>query len=97
MSFSLYLSSRASKDINDAVNYYNSKSAGLGNRLALETDAVLSKIAELPETFSKRYKEIRAAKIPTFPYLIFYKIEERRHSIQVLRIFNTHQQPFWKH
>jgi plasmid stabilization system protein ParE len=97
MQFTIYLSLRASKDIIDAVEYYNSKSTGLGKRLAFEVDTLLSKIANLPETYSLRYRNVRAAKVSTFPYLIFYKIEEAKSVIQVLRIFNTHQQPFWKH
>ncbi len=97
MEFVLYLSPAASKDIIEAVNYYNSQSDGLGKRLAIETDTVLNNIAAAPKIYSFRYREIRAARIPSFPYLIYYTIDERNKLIQVLRIFNIHQKPFWKH
>jgi len=97
MRFELYLSQTALIDITDASVYYNSKNEDLSKRLVAEIDAILNKIAEMPEIYSLRYKDVRSAKVSNFPYSVFYKINESKRAIQVLRIFNTHQQPFWKH
>jgi len=97
MIYSIYLTPAAIADISIAIDYYNSKSEGLGKRMANEVDQVLSKIAALPQAYSIRYRDIRAAKTPSFPFLIFYKIKGKGTSIEVLRVFNTYQKPFWKH
>jgi hypothetical protein len=93
----IYFSPRASVDIDNAIKYYDSQSNGLGKLLAIEIDVVLNKISELPNLCSVRYNNIRAAKLAVFPYLLFYKIDDRNNKVYVLRCFNTHQQPFWKH
>jgi len=94
--YNIYLTPAALADMAVATDYYNSKSDGLGKRMAGEVDATLDRIFVNPKIYSIRYRDIRAAKVATFPYLVFYKIKERNKSIQVLRIFNTHQQPFWR-
>ena len=96
MTYTIYVTPAASADIKIAVDYYNSKSNGLGQRMAGEADDVLGMIASNPKTYSIRYRDIRAAKIPSFPFLIFYKINEKNVIVQVLRVFNTYQRPFWK-
>ena len=85
----------AAKDIASAMDYNNSKAGGLDERLQNEVDGILMRIAELPMSFTIRYRNIRAAKVPTYPYLLFYKINEQNKYIEVMRVFNTHQQPFW--
>ena len=96
MDYTIYLAPSAIADITLAKDYYNSKSDGLGKRLAIEVDLMLYKVAAMPKIYSKRYRDIRAAKVPSFPYLIYYKIADKNKVIQVLRVFNTHQRPFWK-
>ena len=91
----VFITPTAAKDIISAVNYYSAKAEGLGERLANEIDGLLIRVAELPMSFTIRYRKIRAAKVPSFPYLLFYKVNEHNKSIEVLRVFNTHQQPFW--
>lgn len=93
--YSILITPTAAKDVVAATVYYNSKADGLGKRLTDEIEETLTRIAELPFSFSLRYRNIRAAKVPSFPYLLFYKINEQSQSIEVLRVFNTHQQPFW--
>ena len=95
MKYVIYLTPSALADIAMANGYYNSKSDGLGKRMVNEVDIVLNNIASNPHIYSVRYRDIRAAKVATFPYLIFYKIKEMNKSVEVLRVFNTHQQPFW--
>jgi len=90
------LTPSALADILVAKDYYNSKSIDLGKRMAGEVDIMLNNIAVNPQTYSIRYRDIRAAKVPSFPYLIFYKIKESNRSVRILRVFNTHQQPFWR-
>jgi len=96
MDYTIYLTPSAIADMAIATDYYNSKSEGLGKRMANEVDMVLSRIAANPKIFSFRYRDIRAAKVPSFPYLVFYKTRQIHKTIQVIRVFNTHQQPFWR-
>ncbi len=93
----VYITPAANSDLRKAVDYYNTKLEGLGKRMAIEIDMILRKLANNPRIYSIRYNNVRAANTPTFPFLIFYKINEKAMFIQILRIFNTSMKPFWKH
>ena len=95
MDYTIYLTPSAIADISLSKDYYNSKSDGLGKRMVNEVDLMLNKISAMPYAYSKRYCDIRAVKLSSFPYLIYYKIAEKSKLIQVLRVFNTHQREFW--
>ena len=81
MDYTIYLAPSAIADITLAKDYYNSKSDGLGKRMVNEVDLMLHKVAIIPKTYSKRYRDIRAAKMPSFPYLIYYRIAEKNKLI----------------
>jgi len=95
MPFTIYMTAAAVADLNTAKAYYEEKSIGLGGKLAAEVDTVINIIALNPLTYSTRYKEVRAANISTFPYLIFYETNLEIQSVFILRVFNTYRKPFW--
>ena len=49
MAYTVYLTSSAIADVTLAKDYYNSKSAGLGKRMAIEVDLTLTKIQLCPK------------------------------------------------
>lgn len=95
MIYSIRLSSLAVSDLEGAVEYYNTQQSGLGTRFAIEVNDAFVKISKMPNVYSKRYQDVRAAKVRSFPYLVFYDTDEKKFAINVLRIFNTHQKPYY--
>lgn len=93
--FSINISPSVLDDIQSGVDYYNSRSLNLGFRFADEVDSSLQSIAQMPEAYSCRYKNVRAKLLYKFPYLIFFTINNNNNIVEVLRIFNTNQHPFW--
>ena len=88
------LSADAILDIDTAVEYYNSRSYGLGFEFADTLDRYFRKISQLPTASSIRFDKIRVKPIDTFPYTIHFTITDDNNVI-ILRIFNTNQKPFW--
>ncbi len=95
MPYKILITPTALLDIDTAVNYYNSKAADLGYKFSETVALYFSKIAEMPTASSVRYKDIRCKPLLRFPYLIMYTINEAEHSVNILRIFNTYQEPIW--
>lgn len=93
MVFSINLTIKALEDIQSAVGYYNSRSANLGYRFADDLDDSFLAIARMPFAYSFRYKNIRAKLLSKFPFLIYFVVDERNASLEILRIFNTYQEP----
>ena len=52
------------------------------------------RIAELPTASAVRYKNVRCKPMKRFPFLITFTIDDTAHSVNILRVFNTYQEPF---
>lgn len=94
MGYELVLSQDSINDIDKAFNYYNSISSGLGFEFTNTLDNYFKNISNLPAASAIRYDLVRVKAIDTFPLTIHFTISDNDQII-ILRIFNTHQQPFW--
>ena len=92
MIFEIVIEPRALLDIQDAIDYYESKQAGLGDYFYQEIDEHLELLSENP-FFQIRYKDYRGLPIKKFPFIIFYFIDEKLKKVYVLSIFNTSMNP----
>lgn len=94
MAYQLLLSPDAIADIDEAFEYYNGVSAGLGFEFTDTLDRYFKNITNFPTATAVRYDNVRVKPITTFPFTIHFTISDTN-IIIILRIFNTHQQPFW--
>jgi toxin ParE1/3/4 len=92
MAHPVVLSADAIADIDQAFEYYNSRSYGLGFELTDTLDTYFQKISRLPTASAIRYDNVRVKPVDTFPYTIHFTIEEDG-SVLILRVFNTYQEP----
>jgi toxin ParE1/3/4 len=65
----------------------------VGFRFVNLVNIYLLRIAEYPTTFAERYKSVRCKPMKRFPYLITFTIDETAQAINILRVFNTFQEP----
>ncbi len=93
MPYSVFITPTATDDISVAIEYYNALSPDLGYRFADQVANYFDRIAALPTASAVRYKNVRCKPIKRFPYLITYTIDEATQSINILRVFNTYQEP----
>jgi len=93
--YTVYITPPAIDDIDDGVNYYNKKSEYLGFKFADEIDVAFKSISKNPFAFGVRYRDVRGKLLKKFPYLILYRVNDEMITIEVLRIFNTYQNPYW--
>ena len=88
-SFLFALSVDAVNDIDQAVNYYNGLSDGLGYEFADTIHRYFSKLQQLPTASAIRYDQVRVKPVDTFPFTIHYTVTDSQ--IIILRVFNTFQ------
>lgn len=74
----LVFHSLVEEDIQDAVDWYESKSEGLGEEFILSLYKSFSLIESHPLVYEIRYAEFRVCLIDRFPYTVHYK-EEGNH------------------
>ncbi len=85
----------AEDELNNAIEYYNRLSPGLGYEFALEIKRSLERIARFPKAWSPLSKRTRRCLTIRFPYGIIY--QEKDETILIIAIMHLHQKPqSWK-
>ena len=80
----------------EAIKYYESCEAGLGQDFAIEVHLAIQSICEYPTTWPILDGDIRRRLANRFPYGILYSVEQER--ILVLAVMHLHRDPgYWKH
>jgi plasmid stabilization system protein ParE len=84
----------AQKELDDAVNYYNRESAGLGYEFLSEVFTTIDRIIEYPNAWQKFLKETRRCLLRRFPYGIVYIVEDD--TLVIFAVAHTHRNPdYW--
>lgn len=82
MSFSVVFAPEAVTDTLDAYNYYKAIDPDLAERLENKLIQQINSIQKHPKSSPVAYKHFRRSLLNTFPYALFYTIEENH-----IRIF----------
>ncbi len=78
----------------EAIDFYNLQSQGLGNKFVAEIDATISIIKNYPDSFTEYTKHTRKAVVNVFPYNIIYTVH--KNYIQIIAIAHQHRKPnYW--
>lgn len=92
---SLRIREFAANDIQEAVNYYDENAPIVTPRFLNELKSALGDIAENPEKYAIKYKDIRVRFLKSFPIGIHYILIEN--TVHVLAVLHTSRNPeIWK-
>jgi hypothetical protein len=85
----------AQLELDEAIEYYNYQSPGLGNEFLAEVLRAIGRITQYPEAWHRLSTRTRRCQTRRFPYGIIYEIREE--SILVVAVANLHRHPEnWK-
>ncbi len=90
-------SSKAQKEIAESWNWYEDRQLGLGDRFLKEITDCVHKIEETPIRFPIRFKSYRETPVPVFPFLIIYRINDKKKLIRIVSVFHTSRNPTKKY
>ncbi len=80
-------------DIQNAVDFYNSRKKGLGARFFRTVKIQITKIRSNSYGFQVRYHDVHCAPLNTFPYTIHYRVVTETSIIMIIAIFCDFQNP----
>lgn len=80
-------------DIVQAVDWYNEKQSGLGDKLFNAVKKLTKKLTSAALQYAIRYDDIRCMPIGKFPYAVHYRVDERTKIIKVEALFHTSRNP----
>ncbi len=92
MGYKLVILNPAQKELSEAYEYY----AKISTTVLQSFDDQLEQIyqdLEINPFYQFRYKNLRAVPFQSFPYLLFFSINEQEKIVYIYSIFNTHQSP----
>src|ERR1035437_2592215 len=92
MNFKLMLENRALADIDEAVEYYNSRQKGLGTKFLNDLNNCFTAIKKTP-FFQIRYDDVRCVPLKKFPFLIHFSIFNEKKIIKVFAVIHTSLNP----
>jgi len=82
-------------ELDEAVEYYNNESAGLGDQFLAEVLRAIDRIGEFPEAWHRLSQRTRRCRTRRFPYGIVYQIRDS--EILVIAVANLRRRPeYWK-
>ncbi len=92
MKFSFHPS--AKKELNEAIDYYESFQAGLGTQFSNEVYSAIRRIIRLPEAWTRMSENTRRCQTDRFPYGIIYQITD--YEIVIIAIMQLNRKPnYW--
>jgi len=93
MSRSLRFDAGAERELNEAVEFYDLESPGLGDVLLAEVEHALAQVEAFPEASEPLRDGIRRRLLHKFPYALLYSL--RPAEIRILAVAHTRRRPFY--
>jgi plasmid stabilization system protein ParE len=90
MAWTIWISSEANQDIQNAVDYYDNAQTGLGNDFLKDLESQIE-ILKINPHFQLRYDNIRCLPLSRFPYLIHFSVESE--AVLIWAIFHMSRNP----
>ena len=91
MTYTIVIKEEAYLDLQQAYDYYEKQSPGLGERFLENVRQRIVYLQKYPLHFIKVEKDFRQALVDVFPYLIIYEISG--HKVIVYAVFHGKQNP----
>lgn len=90
--FKLQILSRAKLEIEEAAQYYESKSKGLGKLFYLEFKSYSKTLKTIP-FFEEKYNIVRILPLKKFPYTIHFTVDEITKVVSIQAVTSNYQDP----
>jgi plasmid stabilization system protein ParE len=95
MQFRITTTTTARKDIQQAIDWENTRSAGLGERFVGYLEEKINMLSITPLIGSVRYANVRCTSTAVFQYLIHYTVDLELRQVTIIRVLHMKQRPVW--
>jgi plasmid stabilization system protein ParE len=87
----------AQKELDEAFQWYEERSPGLGVRLIEAVSQKLYELSKYPDRYAKRIAEFREASTNIFPYILIYEFLPKEKVVFISYVFHTKRNPKLKY
>jgi plasmid stabilization system protein ParE len=93
MSRSPRFDAAAERELNEAVDFYEIESPGLGEVFLTEVEHALAQVTVFPEAAEPLRDGVRRRLLRTFPYALLYSL--RSDEVRILAVAHQRRRPFY--
>ncbi len=91
--YKLKIDTDALLDIQEATNWYNNQSKGLGSRFQKQVVFQINSLKINPTNYSVRYSDVHCMIINKFPFMVHYNINQKELLVEVFSVIHTSRNP----
>lgn len=93
MKFTIVYNPEFFNDIVSAVDWYNEKQPGLGDRFFESVKKQTARLSTSALHFAIKYDNIRCLCIEKFPFVVHYRVDEQSKIVKVEALFHAYRDP----
>ena len=93
MAYQLQVNRQAETDVEEAIDWYEAQSNGLGIEFLIEFLALADSIAQKPTFYMMKSPPYRRALMKKFPYAIYYAINDLPQEVVILSVWHVKRDP----
>jgi toxin ParE1/3/4 len=86
VSLPVVLRPEASWDAQEARDHLEAQQAGLGQAFLDRLNEALARIGAMPQLYGTVWRNVRAARLRQFPYVVYYRVHDDR--VEVLAVMH---------
>lgn len=95
MSLDVEFHPEAVAELDEAIVFYESEAAGLGEDFLSEVESAVESIAAMPEAAARELVGVRRKVLRRFPFTVVYQV--RSGALEVLAVMHQRRKPrYWK-
>lgn len=91
MSFEIVILPSAKSDIESAINWYESRNAGLGKRFLQQVIKAIDSLLDPRKGYGVVYMSLSRVFVKDFPYVIYFKTDSTKNRIVIYAILSEKQ------
>ena len=92
-SYKIIIDADALQDIQDAPDWYNEQSAGLGSRFQKQVKSQINSLKNAVGSYSIRYADVHCMLIKKFPFLVHFVVHEEKKLVEIFAVIHTSRNP----
>jgi plasmid stabilization system protein ParE len=93
MTFRVLIEEEAEREFAGAVDFYDEREPGLGQRFARDVRDVFKTVCEHPERFPRYSRLTRKAKVLDWPYSVYFAIKAETSELVISTVWHGSRDP----
>jgi plasmid stabilization system protein ParE len=93
MTFCVLIEDEAERELAEAVDFYDEREPGRGQKFARDVRHVFKTVCEDPERFPRYSRLARKAKVLDWPYSVFFAIKRETSELVIITVWHGARDP----